>query len=201
MQNTVFVCFFFAVLISFCVAACPNWVMYKQCDSKWGSHELGTSSATICSAGCAMSSVAMILASEHVRITNEVATPLTLNNWLVKHGGYVGGDSLVWNAIATLGNVSMEEYVQKLSQADLKKFVDECHPVVANVRGGSHWVLITAATSNPDVWKVNDPGFNEDTYTYSGMVRFVVYKVGKGAVQEGRADLAVAAKYPAHIRA
>lgn len=38
-----------------------GWTEYKQCDSKWGSNKLGTCSQTICSAGCAMSSVAMIL--------------------------------------------------------------------------------------------------------------------------------------------
>jgi hypothetical protein len=39
-----------------------GWTEYKQCDSRWGGNELGTCSGTsICNAGCAMSSVAMIL--------------------------------------------------------------------------------------------------------------------------------------------
>jgi len=41
-----------------------GWTMYKQCDNQWGSQQLGTCSETICSAGCAMSSVAMILATK-----------------------------------------------------------------------------------------------------------------------------------------
>ena len=41
-----------------------GWTAYKQCDSKWGSNKLGTCSQTICSAGCAMSSVAMILTTK-----------------------------------------------------------------------------------------------------------------------------------------
>jgi hypothetical protein len=41
-----------------------GWTEYKQCDSSWGSNGLGTCSQTICSAGCAMSSVAMILSTK-----------------------------------------------------------------------------------------------------------------------------------------
>ena len=38
-----------------------GWTEFKQCDSRWANEQLGTCSQTICSAGCAMSSVAMIL--------------------------------------------------------------------------------------------------------------------------------------------
>jgi len=184
------------VLLSESVSACPRYVLYKQCDSRWGSRHLGTSSQTICSAGCAMSDVSMILASEGIKINGAESNPGTLNSWLISHGGYVGGDLLVWNAIASLGNVSMLTYTTSVSQAELKKYVDSCHPVVVNVRGGSHWVLITASTGNLNVWQVNDPGFSQSTYDYSGMLRFVVYKVGKGETephQEQRAILADAA--------
>lgn len=44
-----------------------GWTEYKQCDSRWGGNQLGTCSQTICSAGCAMSSVAMIL---HTKVLN-----------------------------------------------------------------------------------------------------------------------------------
>lgn len=43
------------------IESSTSWTMYKQCDSRWGSNKLGTCSQTICSAGCAMSSVAMML--------------------------------------------------------------------------------------------------------------------------------------------
>lgn len=41
-----------------------GWTEYKQCDSRWANNQLGTCSQTICSAGCAMSSVAMILTTK-----------------------------------------------------------------------------------------------------------------------------------------
>jgi len=60
-----------------------GWTEYKQCDSRWSSEQLGTcSSTTICSAGCAMSSVAMILATKGCSYT-----PSTLNSWLKSHSG------------------------------------------------------------------------------------------------------------------
>ncbi len=43
------------------------------------------------------------------------------------------------------------------------------------VRSGTHWVLITGATSSPNNWEVNDPGFSQTTYSYSDMSEFVVY--------------------------
>ncbi len=43
-----------------------GWVLYKQCDSQWANEKLGTcATQTICSAGCAMTSVAMILATRN----------------------------------------------------------------------------------------------------------------------------------------
>ena len=38
-----------------------GWSEFKQCDYRWASQQIGYCSSTICSVGCAMSSVAMIL--------------------------------------------------------------------------------------------------------------------------------------------
>jgi hypothetical protein len=46
------------------------------------------------------------------------------------------------------------------------------------VRSGTHWVLITNYTSNPDTWVVNDPYFPQTTYQYNTMSHFVVYNAG-----------------------
>jgi hypothetical protein len=63
-----------ACLVHACVCACTTvcasrcvrvhlLLRFKQCGESWSGDELGTCSQTICSAGCAMSSVAMILNS------------------------------------------------------------------------------------------------------------------------------------------
>ena len=49
-----------AVLIVACLSR--SYPLYKQCDARWANDQLGTSSNTICKAGCLMSSAAMALA-------------------------------------------------------------------------------------------------------------------------------------------
>lgn len=80
------------------LALSRTYPMFKQCDSRWAHEQLGTSSNTICSAGCAMSSVAMGLAG-----VGKNYNPSTLNQWLKGHGGYVSGDLIVWGSITPLG--------------------------------------------------------------------------------------------------
>lgn len=80
------------------MALSRTYPTFKQCDSRWGSNQLGTSSKTICNAGCAMSSVAMGLAG-----AGKNYNPGTLNSWLKAHGGYVSGDLIVWGAVSSIG--------------------------------------------------------------------------------------------------
>lgn len=114
------------------VHPCGHWVLYKQCGESWSGNELGTSSNTICSAGCAMSSVAMSLATDGERVHGSHTTPGSLNAWLKTHKGYVGGDELVWNAVAPLGKLHLKTFTQTMSTDDIRKAVNHCHPVIAN---------------------------------------------------------------------
>lgn len=82
----------------------------------------------------------------------------------------------------------MIQFTKSISRDQLKKYIQSCNPVVANVRGGGHWVLVngmkenkTFLTSlgydnaNANVFHVEDPGYNVNSYTYGEMVHFVVY--------------------------
>eukprot|EP01092_Planopodium_desertum_P011671 TRINITY_DN5358_c0_g1_i1.p1 TRINITY_DN5358_c0_g1~~TRINITY_DN5358_c0_g1_i1.p1 ORF type:complete len:188 (+),score=22.64 TRINITY_DN5358_c0_g1_i1:97-660(+) len=154
-----------------------HWILYKQCNSTYGSNHLGTSgSETICSAGCAMSSVSMILASNSIKIDSKTANPGSLNSWLTSHGGYVDSDLIVWNSVAALGHVSMIEDVPNISRTDLKAYINKCDGVVANVRSGTHWVLVIGYdTADENTFYVNDPGFSVNSYDYTTMINFVAY--------------------------
>src|SRR5687768_10902377 len=69
--------------------------LFKQCDSRWGNNRLGTGPETVCQAGCAMSSVSMIINSKgHANIN-----PGSLNSWLISNGGFASGDLLVWTSV------------------------------------------------------------------------------------------------------
>jgi hypothetical protein len=66
-------------------------VSYKQCDSAWANQQLGFCSLTICQAGCAMSSVAMILSTKGAWYN-----PGQLDSWLSNNGGYANGCDIYW---------------------------------------------------------------------------------------------------------
>mmetsp|Transcript_11328 Transcript_11328/g.39468 ORF Transcript_11328/g.39468 Transcript_11328/m.39468 type:complete len:560 (-) Transcript_11328:178-1857(-) len=175
---------------------CGDWTLYKQCGMHWSNDRLGTSSQTICDAGCAMSSVAMALATEHERVNGDHIDPGRLNSWLRDHGGYEGGDELVWNAVAKLGRLHVKS-AGPLSAAKIREEVSHCHPVIANVRGGSHWVLIVGwDDKDEDNFLVNDPGFPDVAYEYSGMSHWIAYtnssKADVGFLQTAELDTATA---------
>ena len=78
--------------------------LFRQCDARWGEATMGTPGngerSTICREGCAMSCVAMALASHGFAVPCPPPRlrcppdPGTLNAWLQTHGGYhcAGGD-------------------------------------------------------------------------------------------------------------
>eukprot|EP00762_Andalucia_godoyi_P000390 ANDGO_03197.mRNA.1 Charged multivesicular body protein 1 len=168
MRGAIFVS---AALIIALVALCEAYPLYKQCDSRWGSHRLGTSTTnTICSAGCAMSSVAMALSGK-----GHTTDPGQLNDWLVAHSGYASGDLIVWGAVSGLGLTFHQRYSGQgsLSVSELQSLLAKGFPVVINVRGGSHWVLATSVSRS--TVNVNDPGFSVSSYQYSDIVNFIVY--------------------------
>jgi len=145
-----------------------GWTLFKQCDSRWGGHKLGTCGLTICQAGCAMSSAAMMLATKGVN-TN----PGELNLWLSSHGGYANGCDLFWGKVNSFGKVTFQA-IEKASEASICSGLAAGHGIIANVHGGAHWVLLTGCRGG-GVFDVNDPGFNTATYTYSQILQEAVY--------------------------
>ena len=106
-----------------------------------------------------MSSVAMALAG-----TGHGYNPSTLNQWLKGHGGYSGGDGLVWGAVNPLGLT----YQGKTGNGQIKGNLDQGKVVICNVNNGGHWVL--AYSYSGDTIYVNDPGFDRSSYTLSQIV-------------------------------
>lgn len=148
-----------------------TYPLYKQCDAQWKNEQLGTSSNTICSAGCLMSSAAMALAG-----TGHSYNPSTLNQWLKSHSGYVSGDLFVWASINSLGLV----FEGKVSNSEIKSKLDQGKVVICNVHNGGHWVL--AHSYSGDNILVNDPGYSTTSYSLGEIVNGQngVYRVGNG---------------------
>lgn len=150
-----------AIIFSLLIVAIfsRTYPLYKQCDSKWANEQLGTSSVTICKAGCLMSSASMGLSG-----VGHAYNPSTLNTWLKGHGGYVSGDLFVWASINPIGLT----FEGKVSNSQIKAKLDQGKVVICNVHNGGHWVLATGY--NGDVIFVNDPGYQVTSYKLAEIV-------------------------------
>ena len=158
----------FIILALFLSAAlCYN--NYKQCDAAWGSHHLGTSSNTICKAGCLMSSVSDVISGHN---------PGTLNTWLTNHHGYANGDLFVWTAVAPFG---LSYKGQITNHDEMRSLFHSGHIVILNVHNGGHWVLTTGVEGTN--FAVHDPGFSNTHYTQADVVRAGIYAKGKNYVE------------------
>ena len=140
-------------------ASTRSYPLYKQCDSKWANEQLGTSSNTICKAGCAMSSLAMGLSG-----IGKNYNPSSLNAWLKGHGGYVSGDLLVWGSVTSLGL----SFIGKVANSQIASGLSAGNVVILNVHNGGHWVLATSISGSRI--SVNDPGFSTTSYDMSEIV-------------------------------
>ena len=165
------------------VALSRNYPLYKQCDPQWANEQLGTSSNTICKAGCTMSSVAMALSG-----TGHSFNPSTLNKWLKANGGYVSGDLFVWGSINSLGL----SYQTKVANSQIKANLDAGKVVICNVHNGGHWVLAYGYSGNSIL--VNDPGYSTTSYDLSQIVD------GQNAIYTVRSAQGVMGKLKALLR-
>jgi hypothetical protein len=149
------------LLVLIVVACARQYPLYKQCDSQWAREPLGTSSTnTICSAGCLMSSAAMALTA-----INSNYTPSTLNTWLNGHGGYVSQDLFVWASINPLG----VKFIGFINRNQISSNLGNNNILILNVHNGGHWVLATSMLSANNV-AVNDPGYSTSSYTLDQIV-------------------------------
>ena len=65
---------------------------------------------------------------------------------MIGHGGFEGGDELVWGAVNALGHISLYAYHHgygSLTEAEFQFNIKQGYAIVVNVRDGSHWVLVT----------------------------------------------------------
>lgn len=146
-----------------------DWTMFKQCDSRWAGQQLGTCwDETLCSAGCAMTSVAMMLTSR-----GAYNDPSMLDVWLTDNGGYYDGCGLLWGSVNAFG---VATFVGKQSPTydEMCNGLAQDHGLIALVRGGTHWVLVTGCAGD-SAYYVNDPGFSQTVYYHWDVIEVSVY--------------------------
>ena len=143
----------------------PDW---RQCDGSWGSDNLGTCSDTICSSGCAITSVSMFMAYRGYG-----GNPGTLNSWLRNNGGYASGCLIYWGKPDELGFTSFNGK-QNPTYDTVCASVERGNGIIANVNGGGHYVLITSCDGAGN-YNVNDPAGRRSSFSHGEVSVFVVY--------------------------
>ncbi len=145
--------------------SCPsNFMWYSQADQSWAKNKMNNN-CTIQNAGCVISCIAMLLASQEGN--NPLSfTPATLNNYLNNVNGYVPTCSLSsWSLAANMDGPGGVVFQSSNSFSNNWTWLDGqlnlCRKVIVKVNNGNHWVLISAKNGPSGIassYKVLDPG-------------------------------------------
>jgi len=157
-----------------------NVPYYNQCNSTWGGNLIGQPghcSETICSVGCALTSVAMVL-----RYLGDNVDPGSLNAWLRNHGGY-SGCLIYWSVPANHDqNIQYVTSFYTTDKTRVRQELDAGYPVIVgvNVVNGNprHYVVVTRYTgSSPSyTYYINDPAWTNRTTlaNYNNAIGYIV---------------------------
>ena len=130
--------------------------LFLQNDPRWGGDPLGPSDDTLGSAGCAVSSAAMVLASYGID-----TDPQRLNQFLTAHDGYSPRGWLFWEAAAALAPERVRHVYEDLPTYHLlDENIANGNPVIVRLRmpsGITHFVVL-AGKEGFD-YLVRDPAF------------------------------------------
>ncbi len=115
---------------------------FSQGDLRWGFETLGWSQEdTLSSAGCAVSSAAMVLASY-----GAIMTPKLLNQYLREHDGYEGDSWIKWEVASNYPPGLVEHRYEDLPSYGLIDWnLLQGNPVIVRIRratGQTHFVVI-----------------------------------------------------------
>jgi len=114
---------------------------FYQDDPRWCNDLLGISSDTIGSAGCALSSAAMIL-----RFYGVDLDPQRLNDFLTQHNGYEGTSWIKWEVAALFPpNIAVHRYEDLPSYGLIDWNLLNGNPVIIRIRrptGKTHFVVL-----------------------------------------------------------
>ncbi len=128
---------------------------FRQGDPRWHGDRLGDTADTLGSAGCAVTSAAMVLKWYGVD-----TDPQRLNAYLTAHQGYVGTGYIVWEKAAELGGGRIVKAYEDLpSYWGIDRQLIHGNPVIVRVHlpgGGMHFVVIAGKRGFD--YLIMDPG-------------------------------------------
>ncbi|MCI8547784.1 MAG: hypothetical protein HFJ38_02715 [Bacilli bacterium] len=158
---------------------------WKQSDSRWGSIHLGNSSDTISSAGCLVTSLAMLIMKYQIptTITGEFNPGTFVESLNVNHG--FDGALFRWDLSAITPSFKRVQNLEVLGQNKNQKLriikdgLDKGYAVMVEVKGntGQHWVAVDSVSGSDVI--MMDPGSQAtnmwDQYNVKNTSRIVYF--------------------------
>jgi hypothetical protein len=129
--------------------------LFRQNDARWGKDPLGPSDDTLGSAGCAVSSAAMVLASYGVE-----TDPQRLNSFLTDREGYTPQGWVYWEKAAEMAAEHVRHVYEDLpSYRLIDTNLMRGNPVIVRLRypGGTTHFVVIAGKDGFD-YLTRDPG-------------------------------------------
>ncbi len=128
--------------------------LFLQHDPRWAEDQLGSTSSSMGSEGCAVCAVAMLF--RHYGIETD---PSTLNAYLSKNGGYTERGWIVWGKAAEFtGGQARFVYAGRPTHQLIDQHLVEGNPVIVKILIGGvipHWVLVVGKEGRE--YLINDP--------------------------------------------
>ncbi|OFX31717.1 MAG: hypothetical protein A2X08_06650 [Bacteroidetes bacterium GWA2_32_17] len=155
-------------------------VHYIQFALPWGPLPIGNCSQTIEDKGCAITCVAMILATFGAN-----SNPGQLNTWLTNNNGYINGCDIVWGSVDNYPPqlVSFNDFTNFYSLNTVRQYIDDGNMVIAKIL--NHNVLIAGYDNDGNTesdYIVYDPIIYSTThwdyYDYLNCSKLYFYNVG-----------------------
>lgn len=156
---------FLAFAFSSAQATYLNLDYFWQCDPAWGSHPLGTSSLTLCSHGCAVTSSAMVF-----MYYGGTMNPDELNSCLIENGGFYQDSLIIWDSSCMPSGVAFQG-----TSGDIDEELAAGRPVIAHVSNASIEMHFVVIVGNDNGYQILDPYFpsyqtiSDGGYTIEGI--------------------------------
>lgn len=130
---------------------------WRQNDPRWGSLRLGSSSCTVASDGCLVTSVTKLIIQAGFKNPDSFNVATTVN-WLNANGGFTSEGTMVWGKISQMipdfnlgtsadGIWGRSAHNSAEYNAQLLDYVRRGYHIVLEVNSGAHWVAVDEAKS------------------------------------------------------
>ncbi len=168
-----------------CQTLNPNCTIYSQWDSEWAGIHLGNSSATMQSAGCAVTSIAIGLSCVDIALTVDNFSPKVLVQEMNAAGCFNDRGWISWNCSALSKIAPSLKYVSSssiggtasdkramISAYDPNKYIVITH--FSNDEHYSHYVVFSKDIDNY-TYEAKDPNGKLTNQKYSEIDQLIIY--------------------------